>query len=166
MAVGLKLHEEAPKDRGTRSMASKLALRGHGVGSGVVYDQTKPYCDEPLFIHRAVRAGGLKRSLEVSAWRPCRRCPKCLQFRQLKWKERCDLELAKSVRTWFVTLTFSPIHLAGVLFEAQRSGCSDHERAVGDAAYKHVQAYLKRLRKRARTKFRFVAVYELSLIHI
>jgi len=99
-------------------------------------------------------------------WAPCRKCPKCLQFRQMKWRERIINEILlthnRGRRSWFVTLTFSPVHLAGVLAEATRlSGSSPREtRHVDKAAYRHVQGYLDRLRKASKSPFRYVAVFE------
>lgn len=91
---------------------------------------------------------------------PCRRCAKCLQFRQMKWRERALLEVEQSPRTWFVTLTFSPVHLAGVLSEAALLKKGTEFERTQVAAYRHVQRYFKRLRKSVR--FRYLAVYELG----
>ena len=56
-----------------------------------------------------------------------------------------------------LTLTFSPIHLSGVLSAAKSGALRD----VEAAAYLHVQKFFKRLRKNhPRAKFRYLCVYE------
>lgn len=74
---------------------------------------------------------------------PCRKCEKCLQYRQMKWRERAITEVTRAKRTWWLTLTFAPTHLAGILMAAK--GTSTKE--VEAAAFPHVQRYIKRLRK-------------------
>lgn len=86
---------------------------------------------------------------------PCRKCPRCLQFRQLRWRQRAIQEIAQANRTWFVTLTFSPVQLAGVLVSAAKPDLVQVERR----AYRDVQHYMKRLRKTG-AAFRYLAVYE------
>lgn len=94
---------------------------------------------------------------------PCRRCPKCLQFRQMQWRERALLEILASNRTWFVTLTFDEPHLAGIIAEAMLNECHEDEALteghIETAAYRHVQRYFKRLRK-AKAVFRYLAIFE------
>jgi hypothetical protein len=139
---------------------SKLALRGNPVIGGEVVATHVPYCDDPVTIHRAIRAGGHFRSLAVTQLGPCRKCAKCLKFRQMLWRERCLLETAQAKRTWFVTLTFAPMHLAGVMQEARLLPTTVGNR-VDRAAYGHVQRYFKRLRKNApQSRFRYLAVFE------
>lgn len=108
------------------------------------------------------------RGLEVVIDVPCRRCAKCLQFRQMRWRQRAIAELHQAAganrRTWFVTLTFDPPHLAGIIQEARRLmkvGTPEDElhKFVDRAAYRHLQRYFKRLRKEG-AKFRYLAVYE------
>ncbi len=154
---------------GTQSVAVKAALAGGQVGQSSWVGPWEPYCDNPVTVNRrvtsreshgAVMIGKLKvsdmlKSLEVSINVPCRRCKKCLEFRQCRWRERAVNECDKANRTWWICLTFSPIHLAGVLLEARSGELKDIERA----AYRHVQKYFKRLRK-AGSVFRYFAVYE------
>lgn len=97
---------------------------------------------------------------------PCRKCPKCLQFRQMQWREKALAEIERSWsegrRTWVVCLSFSPVHLAGIYMEARRKfGVLGDvsTRQLEWAAYRHVQKYFKRLRK-AKCEFRYLAVYE------
>lgn len=150
----MRTKEEQPLDRGVRKLAAKLALSGGTRHAGEYFADWQPYCDDPVTVHRHVKAGGFDRSIAATIKAPCRKCAKCLQFRQMKWRERALVECHHAPRTWFITLTFSPVHLAGVLIEARSSALKD----VDAAAYKHVQRYLKRLRKIA--KIRFLAVYE------
>lgn len=155
----LRFYQEQPKDRGTRLLAARLALRGKALSQTEIHDPDLPYCDDPVPIQRNVRAGGYDRAMSVTMYRPCRKCPKCLQYRQLKWRERAAAEIRRSPRTWFVTLTFAPAHLAGILFEAKKLATGP-EKAVDRAAYSHVQRYLKRLRKSSKASFRYLAVFE------
>lgn len=73
----------------------------------------------------------------------------------MKWRGRAIEEIAQAKRTWFMTLTFSPSHLAGVLVSGKSDKLVDIERR----AYADVQRYLKRLRK-TKAVFRYLAVFE------
>ncbi len=154
---------------GTQALAIKTALAGGTVAQSSFVSDWEPYCDNPVTVDRritsrltndGIKFGGLKlldplKSLEVSIQVPCRRCDKCLQFRQMQWRERALIEIEKANRTWWVTLTLSPTHLAGILLEAR----SDSDKHVEAAAYNHVQRYFKRLRKLG-AEFRYLAVFE------
>lgn len=145
------------KARGTQALAISIALRGGMVSKGQFVGKWVPYCDNPVHIYRMItsrQAVDNLHAMEVTAQVPCRRCAKCLQWRQMKWRERALSEVSMAKRTWFVTLTFSPIHLAGVLLEAKSGALED----VEPAAYRHVQKFFKRLRKL--NKFRYLAIYE------
>ena len=155
----LRLYQEQPKDRGTRRLAARLALAGHALTQTQIADTSQPYCDDPVPILRTVRAGGYDRALEVTMFRPCRKCVKCLQFKQMRWRQRAQVEIESSTRTWFLTLTFAPSHLAGIIFEA-KNVAGNPERAIERAAYSHVQRYLKRIRKTTKARFRYLAIYE------
>ncbi|QIG75998.1 replication protein [Rhizobium phage RHph_N39] len=39
---------------------------------------------------------------------PCRKCPKCLRIRALKWSERAMNQTGNSLRTWWCTFTMNP----------------------------------------------------------
>lgn len=132
-------------------------------GRSVYEADWEPWCDSPVEVTRYVTSKDRREevmAMEVHMKVPCRHCPKCLQRREILWKERALAEIEASerlgCRTWFVTLTFSPQHLAGVLLEAE----SAELRAIERAAYRHVQRYLKRLRKAVEGRFRYLAVYE------
>lgn len=159
--------ELSPGDRATTSMASKLALRGAQVSPTQFHSRELPYCDEPVLISRQVRSGetpvGQNRGLDVSMLVPCRKCEKCLLFRQLRWRDRARSEIEASKRSWFVTLTFSPTHLAGIIYEASLLKVRDRTKAMDRAAYAHVKKYLKRLRKAVPgLRMRYLAVFELG----
>lgn len=128
-------------------------------------DTRKPFCDEPVPVafEKRGRDGGAPVQLNMLG--PCRKCAKCLQFRQMKWRQRCINEIQRchlsGRRSWWITLTFSPPHLAGIIAEAQvATGGYADTRAIDRVAYKHVQAYLDRLRKASKGAFRYFAVYE------
>lgn len=179
--------ERLARNRGIRALAVKIALLGGRKGVSTFVSGWTPYCDNPITIDRRVARStcdallieGVKirdqvTAMEVSAQVPCRKCEKCLQYRQMKWRERAILECARAKRTWFVTLTFAPIHLAGVLMEASSADTRNVERA----AYRHVQLFFKRLRqyfhnkadvfrdekgkiiRREKAEFRYLAIYE------
>ncbi len=161
------------RHQGTKSLAVKIALRGGQKGASTFVADWEPYCENPVTINRRItsreavpqiKIGGttLQRSLsamEVTAAVPCRRCPGCLRWRQMKWRERAMIEINRANssgnRTWFVTLTFAPQHLAGILLAAKSAEMKDIEKA----AYLHVQLYLRRLRHHSH-EFRYLAVYE------
>lgn len=151
---------DTPYERGVRSRAAKLSMRGCQVSHTHVIDPRKPYCDAPIHLEGRTSPYAEARTLLVEQFVPCRKCSKCLQFRQMKWREKAIAEIANSQRTWFVTLTFAPVHLAGVLAEAQEYKSLGPSKSVDRAAYGHVQMYLDRLRKAARAKFRYLAVFE------
>jgi len=144
-----------------RSAIQKTALKmlEHRVGYTLFRNDHKPYCDKPVKVWRYQRPGEGSISLEIEHWAPCRSCEKCLLFRQLQWAERMTQELQAAPRSWFVTLTFSEIHLAGIISEAYQKYGKASAREIELAAYAHVQKYLKRLRKTC-GKFRFCAVPE------
>ncbi len=173
--------------RGTQKVGVHIALRGGRKGNGSMFvADWSPYCDNPVRLERritsrqateGVKMGNLKlcdrlTSMEVAADVPCRKCAKCLQMRQCQWRDRALQEIITSNRTWWVTLTLSPIHLAGILMAAKSNSLKD----VEIAAYRHVQRFLKRLRKGRKKplmynglithhafppqEFRYLAVYE------
>lgn len=120
----------------------------------------RPWCDAPVFLEKYSRPTEGLKGIMVRRYGPCRKCQKCLTFRTMQWRERIETELKAVERSWFVTLTFAPIHLAGVIAEANAKmkgpvGQAEIERQ----AYSHVQRYLKRLRKSG-ARFRYFAVSE------
>lgn len=127
------------------------------IASGASYTRTsahlnnKPYCDNPYHIKRSQRGTATQTSREVTMYVPCRKCEKCLQFRQMQWRERMIMELGRAKRTWFVTLTFDPIVMSAIMMASVRTSRND---GVDKQAFSHVQRYLKRVRKLCGPKFR------------
>lgn len=144
------------KDNATRKLAVRLALLG-GRDGILSRSQWSVYCDDPRPVFRGTSRKHDRNPVETLIYTPCRKCPKCLQFRQMRWRERAQSELLLVPRSWFVTLTFSPVHLAGVIAEASRLGGGRLK--VEKCAYGHVQRYFKRLRKRG-LGFRYLAIAE------
>ena len=147
--------------QGTLSMAGKLALRGWATSPSTVHCNARPYCDAPVTMGRRTHHTDDCRMIEVSMLVACRKCNKCLQFRRLQWRDRIEREYHRTPgRVWFVTLTIDPILLAGILAEAAlRDSHVPWERRIDDSAYKHVQRYLKRVRKSG-ARFRYLFVFE------
>lgn len=148
----VKWHETTP--------AAKTAARMgmYRVSPTTFFDPRRPYCDSPVSVSMSQRAGATP-GVYVERFAPCRKCEKCLLFRRLSWRDRMAAEISAVPRTWFVTLTFSPIHLAGIIAEALARREQDEEGRVEAAAYGHVQGYFKRLRK-AGCRFRYAAIPE------
>lgn len=161
-----KRFEQSGQDRATLHMAVRLAMQGKSLSGFQFHADQKPYCYDPVKVARGTRAGGIVKSVEVSFYVPCRKCEKCLQFRRLLWRSRAINEISAAPRTWAVTLTFSPHHLAGITLEADRDFNCHDGKFKERAAYKHVQQYFYRLRKtptaggKARLRFRYLAVFE------
>lgn len=147
-------------------VAAKLAAKGLAVpvSKYEFVAERKPYCDNPVRVGFSKPARDAGVPIAVSMWAPCRKCPRCLLFRQMKWRQRCINEIVhchnSGHRQWWVTLTFSPVHLAGIIAEAVSKYGSADLKYLEKCAYKHVQLYLDRLRKAAKTRFRYLAVYE------
>lgn len=135
-----------------------MKLQRYRVGPTTYRIDRLPYCTDPVPIGRHEKGVGSQLGFSLEMFAPCRKCEKCLLFRKKKWQERIDVELQKAPRSWFVTLTFSPVHLAGVLIESYKNK-GDATSALERAAYSHVQRYFKRLRKSG-LLFRYVCVFE------
>lgn len=144
-------------------MAKRLALRGDAVSRWEYVATWEPYCDNPITLSLHATQYDIERPKPMSSHFkvPCRKCAKCLQFRQMKWRERALSEIAAAKRSWFVTLTFSPLHLAGIMQEARTLKGRDMAEKVDRAAYRHVQRFFKRLRKAMpESRFRYIATFE------
>lgn len=101
----------------------------------------------------------------------CRKCTNCLVVRQLHWRDRAIAETTRSSRTWFGTLTLRPEEHYKVLAEAIKlSRLSQTEFAALSSdqqfsyrckvIYRHVQRWLKRVRKVAGVPLRYLCVAE------
>lgn len=157
---------ESPEYRRAMRAAAKMAARGlaQPVTGYLWHSDRKPFCDRPVPITIEKNGKDAGSPVALGMWGPCRKCVKCLQFRQMKWRERAinELVIAHNAgrRSWWVTLTISPQHMAGIIAEAVARDGSKDMRAIDRAAYPHVQKYLDRLRKALKTSFRYVAIHE------
>lgn len=151
-----------------RAMVATARLAASGIARPITRYawavDRKPFCDSPVPISHEKPGRDAGAPVQLNMFGPCRKCAKCLLFRQMKWRQRAINELIlthnSGRRSWWITLTFSPVHLAGVLAEAVAEAGIADTRSIDRAAYKHVQGYLDRLRKRSRTRLRYLAVYE------
>jgi len=163
--------DHGPSDRAAHKLAAKLALHGADIsGTSGFYSKWKPYCDAPVpVVARSSPRSSLK-TVEAGLLAPCRKCEKCRLFRRMRWRQRIINEVVATDdagrRSWFVTITFSPIHLAGISMRAAalaaKSG-KPHSEAVERCAYDDVQRFHKRLRKRLAPSgraYRYVMVTE------
>lgn len=114
---------------------------------------------------------GGKHLLRVTLWTRCRKCDNCRKARANLWRFRAREELRAAGRTWFGTLTLSPINQYRMLVEARAQAAtkgvewrtlSDEERfkRVANASGKEVTRYLKRVRKQSRVPIRYICVTE------
>lgn len=153
-----------PKDAAVYKGAASLMLKGRAkyVSPWEVEAQWVPYCDDPVPVYTATGRGVKPMAIALRA--PCRKCVKCGQFKQMKWQERIINEVvmteAEGRRTWFMTLTISPVHMAGIIAEAKAKFGRVTPVTIDKAAYPHVKLYLDRIRKRLKTRFRYIAVLE------
>lgn len=136
-----------------KRLASRIALMGGNRVNGAWEAPWRPSCDNPVEVRvssprtdRGRWTTATLRPYDVLMLVPCRKCEQCLRIRQMQWRTRILRELDRAVYAYFITLTFSPAHMAGVLAEAQQRR-QQGRTAVEGAAYRHVALYLKRLRK-------------------
>lgn len=160
-------HGESLAYRRAMIVAAKAAAAGKAfpISAFAWQDTRKPFCDSPVPVAFEKAGKDAGAPVQINMFAPCRKCDKCLLFRQMKWRQRAINELVRTHnegrRSWWITLTFSPVHLAGIIQEARvASGGYADVRDIDRAAYRHVQGYLDRLRKASKTAFRYLAVYE------
>ena len=144
-------------DVGVHKTAGKFWTWGaRKVGPDFVLESL-PYCDEPVTVSRSTT----KHTHRVAGYTmqaPCRKCAKCLLYKSLHWRDRAQVELLKHSRSWHVVLTFAEGHKLALLGQ-QTLEPGAKEKRLEKAAYRHVQKYFKRLRKKGH-KFRYLAVFE------
>ncbi len=160
-------HGESIAYRRAMVVAAKSIASGHAIPITAYawQDLRKPFCDSPVPVAFSKKGKDAGAPVEINMFGPCRKCARCLQFRQMKWRQRAITEIVRTHnagrRSWWITLTFSPQHLAGIIAEAKvASGGWADIADIDRAAYRHVQGYLDRLRKASKTAFRYLAVYE------
>lgn len=107
----------------------------------------------------------------VDMWVACRQCENCLRRRAAMWRLRAVSEWRLSARTWLATMTLRPEAHVRLLSQARvrlsrggtdYEGLSPHEAfcEVEKEGFRHVQLWLKRLRKNTGTSLRYLAVSE------
>lgn len=131
-----------------KGLARTVALSGAARSNGCWLAEWVPYCEAPIVrsVRTPDRYGG--RPYETALLVACKKCAQCRQFRQMEWRQRILNEMEKSLYTYFLTLTFSEAHLAGVMAESFALDKYEGEKGFEHSAWKnHVRLYLGRLRK-------------------
>lgn len=114
---------------------------------------------------------GGKMPMKVVLHTRCRKCEKCRKARSNEWRYRAREELRRAARSWFGTLTLSPVAQYRVLSEARAYAAkrsiawntlTDEERfkRVASTSLKEVTKYLKRVRKQSGVPLRYIVVTE------
>lgn len=111
-----------------------------------------------------------KFTLHVEIWLRCNRCPNCNRYRSRLWRWRINYELMNAPRSWFGTLTMAPERHAycEALARVKEGGPTAfyalepwrQRKAVLNVSAEEVTRYMKRLRKKATDRLRFVCVTE------
>ena len=146
-------------------LGARLMMTGHAryVAPYEVETTWKPHCDAPVTI-QSWTGKAHPTPFGVTMAVPCRKCLRCLQIKQMRWRQRIInetlLTFQRGRRTWFGTLTISPIHMAGIIAEALEKFGDKSARSIDRCAYNHVRKYLDRVRKASKTVFRYCAVLE------
>ena len=65
---------------------------------------------------------GKQMTMQVDIWTRCRKCPACAKAKANLWHWRAKRELQRAARSWFGTLTLSPVAQYRVLSEARAQG--------------------------------------------
>lgn len=102
----------------------------------------------------------------------CRKCPECLEQRRRQWTAKAIVETRQSSRTWFGTLTVGPDRRFWAKACAERFVAKarnepfgmltpvERTREIARHLQPEVTRYLKRVRKAARVRFRYLLVVE------
>lgn len=85
----------------------------------------------------------------------CHQCGPCLKARARLWRHRIAYEMLNAPRTWFGSLTLNPVSLFRASVEAKKRDVD-----VLVVSGEEVTRYLKRVRKHATGKLRYVCVTE------
>lgn len=138
-------------------------------------------CESPHYVPLVSRPAGPNKRIVVTStsaqpyqidlWTRCRKCLKCLRYRQMTWMHRAKAELAFWPRTWFGTLTLRPerqhyyLALARSRVDAQGvdfDTLPDAEKATLRHAEigKEITKYLKRVRKQTGANLRYILAVE------
>lgn len=113
---------------------------------------------------------GRRSTLYVEIWLRCNNCPNCARARSRLWRGRINYELMNAPRSWFGTLTLTPErhhfcevaarHEIGGIEPWFQLGQDEQQKAVLRYSLAEVTRYVKRIRKQASGKLRFVCVTE------
>lgn len=128
-------------------------------------------CLDPQVISREERDPITWKPLEVNLYTRCRRCRPCLWAHRSSWGKRAAIELARSERSWWCTMTLRPDEQLHVLHLVRAKAASINEdfeaynserqwSLLAREAFQLVTLYLKRVRKRSGAKFRYLVVCE------
>lgn len=136
-------------------------------------------CQTPSTVERFHRCpDGVKPNAWIILQTRCRKCPPCLRARARMWTERAIIETSMWPRTWWITLTFKPELQQQALWRARQRvskssmypgdprgdfdhlGFRDRFAEVHRQLGPQVTAWLKRVRKEAGTRFRYLCVAE------
>lgn len=117
------------------------------------------------------RAKGAVPLMVIMAVR-CRKCAKCLRFRQQLWAAKAIYEYRRSYRTWAATFTFSPAkhdEIRDRIRHAESKQGSDYDELSEEeqlrlrhlACSRFLTLWFKRIRKNSKAKLRYMLVMEL-----
>lgn len=114
------------------------------------------------------------RSMTVIMICKCRKCENCLRKRSAHWAMRAESEIRQAARTWMATFTWSPqaqyllalrarkrATAKGLAYQFATDGLSPEEfRMVAEEAGADITLFIKRLRKGAKARLRYLLVCE------
>lgn len=101
----------------------------------------------------------------------CRNCDNCRKARAAEWRYRTREELRRAARSWFGTLTLSPVAHYRMMSEARHYAASraipwntlsadERFKRVASTSLKEVTKYIKRVRKQSGVPLRYIVVTE------
>lgn len=114
---------------------------------------------------------GGKMTMSITLITPCRKCDMCRKARSFLWQVRTIQELKAAPRTWFGTLTMSPVAQFRMLSQARHEAHTraikweelsydERFRRVANTSLKEVTKYIKRVRKNSGVPLRYICVTE------
>lgn len=114
--------------------------------------------------------GGIS-TLRVDIGTRCRECDNCRKARSNEWRFRVREELRRAARSWFGTLTLSPVAHYRVMSEARHAAAARHVRweelsdeerfkRLAATSLKEVTKYIKRVRAQSKVPLRYIVVTE------
>lgn len=114
---------------------------------------------------------GKSMSMRVTLITRCRKCGNCRKARANEWRFRAREELRRAARSWFGTLTLSPVEQYRILCEARQHAHSqsvdwrtldaeERFKRVANTGLKEVTKYIKRVRKQSGVPLRYICVTE------